>query len=386
MFTRIRLGMAVVVLVSATVAVAPAGGMVDPEIGISLSPASIDEEAGDSLSVTLTLDQAVVSNTDVTVDTGVREGLVEYNAFFSSFPTGMSLVAIDATKQFITVRLQPSFGTSGTALIPLFNDPADDGSTQTWSLVAGTGYTIDPANASDSVLITDSDTNARPEVPDQIFDVATDAVLTIAAPGLLAGATDDLGAPLTAALGSIWPSDGSVTVNSDGSFTYDPDPAFTGTDLFSIRANDGNWNSYEAYVTVEVTASALPRIYGLGVGAVEGDAGSSVVSVPIVVRGENGNPTGSAVPITVDWRTYDAGTAPIAEPGLDYVAASGSLTIPAGVTEATVEITVLGDVIAEPPVVWGEWGLVIWSNPTNASIDFSEGLFGTGIFVILDDD
>lgn len=52
---------------------------------------------------------------------------------------------------------------------------------------------------------------------------------------------------------------------------------------------------------------------------------------------------------------------------------------------AHIQIEILGDTVDEPPLLYGEWGLVQLSNPTNAAID-TGGLFGLGLFVIVDDD
>jgi hypothetical protein len=51
------------------------------------------------------------------------------------------------------------------------------------------------------------------------------------------------------------------------------------------------------------------------------------------------------------------------------------------------QIEVLGDTSDEAPLLWGEWGLELFSNPANAAIDRS--FSGAGIFIIfiiIDDD
>ena len=79
------------------------------------------------------------------------------------------------------------------------------------------------------------------------------------------------------------------------------------------------------------------------------------------------------------------GASGIATPGVDYVSASGTVTFAPGETSKTVPITVLGDTIDEPPLLYGEWGLVSFSNPSaNATLDLS--FYGLGIFAIIDDD
>jgi hypothetical protein len=77
--------------------------------------------------------------------------------------------------------------------------------------------------------------------------------------------------------------------------------------------------------------------------------------------------------VTFDWAT-PAGTA---SAGVDYVTASGSLTIAAGATSATIAITVNGDVLDEV----NETFTVALSNPANATI-----ADGSGLGTITDDD
>ena len=94
----------------------------------------------------------------------------------------------------------------------------------------------------------------------------------------------------------------------------------------------------------------------------------------------------SATTVTVDWATLDTGNPGSATAGADYVAAGGTLTFAPGETAATVPITVLGDDIDEPPLLYGEWGLLAFSDLSpNAVLDTS-AFFGLGLFIIVDDD
>jgi hypothetical protein len=102
-----------------------------------------------------------------------------------------------------------------------------------------------------------------------------------------------------------------------------------------------------------------------------------VLQVPVTLSA----PSGATV--TVDWQTLAA-----AEPqaGVDYEAASGTLTFLPGETQQLVEITVFGDTVDEPGQLFGaEWLLIGMASPTNA-------VFGTGFFAgvahgfIADDD
>jgi PKD repeat protein len=115
---------------------------------------------------------------------------------------------------------------------------------------------------------------------------------------------------------------------------------------------------------------------GVGV-VVEGDDGAAVLEIPVTLTSASG------VTVRVDWFTV-ASDQPV--PGVDYEAANGTLTFPPGDTEEVIEVSVLGDTVDEPGVLYGaEWLFVGLTRPTNA-------VFGTGFFAtvahgfIADDD
>lgn len=92
-------------------------------------------------------------------------------------------------------------------------------------------------------------------------------------------------------------------------------------------------------------------------------------------------------PVTVAWSTVDnlVGSG-LAAPGSDFVSASGTVEIPAGATQATVPVEILGDDIAEPALLWGEWGLVTFSVASGNAILDTTAFFGAGLFIIVDND
>jgi hypothetical protein len=108
---------------------------------------------------------------------------------------------------------------------------------------------------------------------------------------------------------------------------------------------------------------------------VEGDAGFSVVEVPVSLSRP------FPLPVTVTWRTLVAGGLPWeADPGDDYGAASGSVTFASGETTATVPVTVLGDTDTE-----GDQGIFVAF--VSATPPVRNGpLFGLGGVRITDDD
>ena len=112
----------------------------------------------------------------------------------------------------------------------------------------------------------------------------------------------------------------------------------------------------------------------------EGDTGSQVYDLPVSLS----HP--ATVPVTIDWATVDTSADPrVAEAGTDFVSAAGIVTFAPGETTQTIQIEILGDTVDEPPLLWGEWGLVTFSNPTNATLDTTT-FFGHGLFIIIDDD
>ena len=92
----------------------------------------------------------------------------------------------------------------------------------------------------------------------------------------------------------------------------------------------------------------------------------------------------SATPITVHYATVDTGAAGVATSGVDYQASSGTLTFAPGETSKVVPIVVNGDTVKEPPLLYGEWVLVLFSDATGATID--PRFYGLGIGIIGDDD
>ena len=150
----------------------------------------------------------------------------------------------------------------------------------------------------------------------------------------------------------------------------------TETGAYAVRVFGfgGDTNTYAL-----VAGEPPPPVVTPGAAAVtEGDVGQTTVTVPVRLS----HPWGQ--PLTVDWSTVDTGEAGIATAGVDYEQASGSVTFPPGSTEETISITVFADETDEPSLLFGEWGLVAFSDPTAGSVATS--LFGFGLFVIVDDD
>ena len=110
-----------------------------------------------------------------------------------------------------------------------------------------------------TVTITVNPVNDPPAGIEHTFTTDEDTLLTVTAPGVLQGATDVDGDPLTAVIFSS-PDRGTLELAADGSFTYMPDPNLNGTDTFSYRVSDGQALSDPILVTIIVNPVYDPPI------------------------------------------------------------------------------------------------------------------------------
>lgn len=124
---------------------------------------------------------------------------------------------------------------------------------------------------------------------------------------------------------------------------------------------------------IDIIDDDAPPIAVPDVGFVNEEPGA-VVHVPVKLQGS------SAFDILLDWRTVNVPDAP---PGQavspdDYVAASGTLRIPAGRRTGVIDVAIVDDRFS-PEL--DEFIVISFSNPTNATLG---GFLGLGFGVILD--
>jgi ELWxxDGT repeat protein/VCBS repeat-containing protein len=112
-----------------------------------------------------------------------------------------------------------------------------------------------------TVTITVAGVNDPPVAADDIYAVAKDTTLNVAAPGVLDNDTDIDNPALTAAL-VTGPANGALVLDPDGSFTYTPVNGFVGTDSFTYRANDGLLSSNTATVDIVIAGFIMAPIAG----------------------------------------------------------------------------------------------------------------------------
>jgi hypothetical protein len=118
-----------------------------------------------------------------------------------------------------------------------------------------------------------------------------------------------------------------------------------------------------------------PQIQVTNVSVPEGDSGTTPLVLPVTLS------YSSPQTATVQWNTLAPSETPgcTADPGTDYIAASGTVTFAPGVTAQSVTITVNGDTVVEPD----ECVLVHFHDATNAVVD---GFYGIGVGTIVNDD
>jgi hypothetical protein len=165
--------------------------------------------------------------------------------------------------------------------------------------------------------------------------------------------------------GSISPVSVTVSAGATASFTVTPD---SGNSIASVTGCGGNLigNTYTtASVDADCTVTAsfvaiLPSISITDASVVEGDMGTTSLDFSVNLSA----PSNSDV--RVDYATSNS----TAIAGEDYIAASGTLTIPAGKTSGVVTISIHGDTVAES----NETFVLTLSNPTGATLAISSAV------------
>jgi disulfide oxidoreductase YuzD len=156
-----------------------------------------------------------------------------------------------------------------------------------------------------------------------------------------------------------------VSVPVAGDAVDEPNETFA-VNLTNLVGTPGRIGDAQGVATI-ADDDPIPLLSVNDVTVSEGNAGTATATFIASLSAASGRS------VTLDWTT-SAGSATA---GTDYVAASGSRTIAAGSTTATIGITVKGDVLDEADESFG----ITLANPVNATI-----ADGSGLATITDDD
>ncbi|MCB8944291.1 MAG: tandem-95 repeat protein [Ardenticatenaceae bacterium] len=295
--------------------------------GLSISDVTVDEAAG---TATFTVSLSTLVAVDVAVDYTTNNG------------TAVAPGDYTATNGTITI---PMNTISTTLSVTIIDDTLVEGSET---------FTVDLSNATNAAIAdsqglgTITDNDSAPVANNDFYTVAEDAVLNIAATGVLSNDTDIDLDPLTAVLNTP-PANGTVNLNLDGSFTYTPTANFNGNDNFTYHANDGTNNSNIATVSIEVTPVNDPLT---AVNDTITTTEDMPINIDVLLNDIDVDGDANVVTVTVPAN----GTAVINSNSVDYTPAaefSGTdvfdYTISDGVFTDTATVTITVTVVNDPP-------------------------------------
>ncbi len=135
----------------------------------------------------------------------------------------------------------------------------------------------DGNGGSDTAVVTITVTPApdAPVAATESYSVQAGATLAVAAPGVLGNDSDADGEGLSAVLQNDV-DHGTLVLQSNGSFTYMPASGWSGADSFTYRASDGNLQSAETTVTLNVGGTTAGSVTFV---EVQSGASSAIASV-----------------------------------------------------------------------------------------------------------
>ncbi len=337
----------------------------DPSPSLMLANASTPEGNDDSGAVGLVASLTAVSGLDVTF---------EYTTTDASAVAGADYVA---TSGQATI---PAGSTQAAISVPILGDTTDEPDetftvtisnpvNATLSQADATGTLVDddvaPTLSVADATQTEGDTGSRSM--EFIVTLSATSGFDITVDYATSDDSATAGTDYTAATGQLTIPAGStlgtVAVGIIGDSTDEPNETLTLTLSAAVNATLA-----DAEATGQITDDDAPPAVSIAdASLVEGNGGAAVMQFIVTIS------EASAFDVSVDYGTAN-GTATA---GSDYTATSGRLTIPAGSTQGTISVSILGDTTQEPDEAF----TLILSNPANATV-----ADGTAVGQITNDD
>lgn len=207
-----------------------------------------------SNTATVTINVAAIDDEPIVIDDSYVTD--EDTAITSVINTGENGVDVDGETLTFSVVSAPTNGTlvleeSGNfTYTPAGNYTGTD--SFTYEILDGNTTGL---NQTGTINIQINPVNDVPKVEDSVHSTYEEVSID----GVVVG-SDVENSSLTYSI-SVEPLNGVVILDSTtGAFTYTPNTDFIGTDTFNVIANDGNANSLEATITIEVLDDTVPPI------------------------------------------------------------------------------------------------------------------------------
>lgn len=160
----------------------------------------------------------------------------------------------------VTCSRTQAFSASAPDLSIHLSAPLTPGLLKMRAVVASTDGDVNPGNNVGTSLT--AVFNTRPIALYHNYVTSKNQPLVLVAPGVMEGASDAEGDPLSLVRGAL-PLHGQLHINDDGSFLYVPDTDYQGMDSFSYRVSDGAVESNDAVATILV-GNQPPQASGFG--------------------------------------------------------------------------------------------------------------------------
>ena len=337
------------------------GTITDDDTGtLSISNATVAEGDSGSTNAVLTLTLSTPYYQDFTVN---------YATENATALAGEDYTAVSGTLPF------PAGSTSQTVTVAALGDLVDE-ATETFRvrLSASTGPGI--SGATGTVTITDDDTTVSVADASANEGNTGTSLLTVTVSTPEVYKTDFTVDYATVAGGAQPATPGVDYVPASGTLLF---PQGTRTKTFTVTVNSDVVDEPAETFLVQLSNSSGPVILdGEAVGTInDNDTATATIGNVTVTEGNSG--TTDAVftmtlntpyyrDFTLDWATA-AGTTDPATEGVDYLAASGTVTFTAGTTTRTATVPVVGDTLDEA----NETFAVVLSNSTGPTISDSRG-------------
>ncbi len=235
-----------------------------------------------------------------------------------SLPGSIGTASVDVTAALLAWASDPS-SNLGWAFLPTSSDGVDTHSSEATTIVNRPKLTVTYVGGG---------VNVAPIANDDVAGVNAGGSVSIA---VLGNDTDANGDTISVGQVSNLPSNGTIVINANNTITYTPNSGFAGSDSFTYIATDGVLNSSEATVSLSV-GSATDNV----ISVIASDAFAvEVDSTGTFVFARTGD---AMLPVTVNYTIGGTATS-----GTDFDALSGTVTIAAGETSASVVINALDD-------------------------------------------